>query len=477
MSNTDGRLLYLTRGFAAGVNWRPTRFAENVPTWSVCALCRVVAKRSVLLPCSHVLCEPCRRGSVQDGEPVCPLDGEAFREEECQQAKLPARKADGMKAHCWNEAHGCDFVGTLPAVLRHYEDECSFHAVPCPRCGQKVLSTCLPTHCLGGCLDAPPSSAAQREPQRDGARGFSEELSEIKAILRDQEQLPALQTQVNELTERTRGHEARLQEITAALSGNLETLNAELTRVLGKFSAAFDEVLCTEQRVRASSVPEASGEGERGASGEAGPSETVAWRREKKHILRKLDLMISGALGCLEDIRQCAVVRMAHPTESMRIPSARMEQMIERRADPYPLDKTENKGLHYLLTVMNADSLTEHWAFEGSGSSPFTVVTAWHGLHTYFAVRVGVSKERADRLEVTFTWNRTCETHCSLPKVVRVKMGSPKSAESHLLKENQAGLTPVACEHRQMFYVDPEWTSWWNYVGDGNLLFEIEVDR
>lgn len=478
MSSTERGSVYLTRELAAGVNWRPTRFAEDVPSWSVCALCRVVAKSSVLLPCSHVLCEPCRRGSVQDGKPVCPLDGEAFREEECQHAKLPARKADGMKAHCWNEAHGCDFVGILPAVLHHYEDKCSFHAVACPRCGQKVLSTCLPTHCLGGCRDAPSSSAAQKETQREGARAFSDELSEIKAILRDQEQLPALQTQVNELTEHTRGYEVRLQEITAALSGNLETLNAELTRVLGKFSAAFDEVLGTEQRMRASAVPKLSEAEERVAAGDARESGvSVAWRREKKHILRKLDLTVGAALGCLEDIRQCAVVRMAHPTESVRVPSARMERLAVSRVDSYPLDKTENMELHYLLTVMNADALTEHWAFEGNGSSPFTVVTLWHGRHTYFTVRVVVSRERADRLEVTCSWDRTCEAHCSLPKVVRVKIMPPRSTDSDLLKENQGVSAPDACEHQQVFYVDPEWTSWWNCLSDGKLLFDIEVGR
>lgn len=450
--------LYLTREFAVGVNWRPTRFAEDVPLWSVCALCRVVAKSSVLLPCSHVLCESCQRGSVQDGKPVCPLDGEAFREEECQHAKLPARKADGMKAHCWNEAHGCDFVGILPAVLRHYEDECTFHAVSCPRCGHKVLSTCLPTHCLGGCHDAPPpSSAAQQEgDSRD-------EMSEIRAILRDQEQLPALQTQVNELTERAREQEARLQEITAALSGNLETLNAELTRVLAKFSAAFD-------------VPELSGAGEREASGEARESGTsLAWRREKQHILRKLDIIVSSSLGCLEDIRQCAVVRMAHCTDYMRVPSVRLEQMSEHLVDSYPLDGTECKGSRYLLTVTNADALTKHWAFEGKGWSPFKVVTAWHGRHTYFTVRVGVSDDSTERLEVTCSWKRTCETHCSLPNVVQVKLMSRDSPVSDLLKENRAVSAPAACEHQQVFYFEHPRFGWWNCLSDGNLLLRIQV--
>uniref|UniRef100_G3MRE6 RING-type domain-containing protein n=1 Tax=Amblyomma maculatum TaxID=34609 RepID=G3MRE6_AMBMU len=100
MAGAERASAYQTREFVAGVNWRPTRFADDVPPWSVCSLCRVVAMSSVLLPCSHILCEPCRGGSVRDGESLCPLDGEAFCDEECQHAKLPARKADGLKVSC-----------------------------------------------------------------------------------------------------------------------------------------------------------------------------------------------------------------------------------------------------------------------------------------------------------------------------------------------------------------------------------------
>ncbi|KAL1433721.1 hypothetical protein MTO96_012255 [Rhipicephalus appendiculatus] len=53
--------LYRVSGHAvSGVNWRHTRFAEDVPQAHVCGLCGTIPASTVLLPCSHLLCEPCR---------------------------------------------------------------------------------------------------------------------------------------------------------------------------------------------------------------------------------------------------------------------------------------------------------------------------------------------------------------------------------------------------------------------------------
>ncbi|XP_077519814.1 uncharacterized protein LOC144129538 [Amblyomma americanum] len=105
MPDQGPRVLYRLRDHIAGVNWQPTRFAETVPHIRICGLCRMIPMRTVALPCAHTLCECCHR--------AC--------------------------AHCWNEAHGCEFVGTMDIMLRHYETECQFHTVECPRCGDAVL--------------------------------------------------------------------------------------------------------------------------------------------------------------------------------------------------------------------------------------------------------------------------------------------------------------------------------------------------
>ncbi|KAH7972909.1 hypothetical protein HPB52_018640 [Rhipicephalus sanguineus] len=41
----------------AGVNWRPTRFVDKVPTSRVCGICRMIPNRILVLPCGHLLCQ------------------------------------------------------------------------------------------------------------------------------------------------------------------------------------------------------------------------------------------------------------------------------------------------------------------------------------------------------------------------------------------------------------------------------------
>lgn len=51
-----------------------------------------------------------------------------------------------MEACCWNGSQGCTFVGAVGRMLCHYEYECSFDAVTCPRCFARVLSRDVLTH-------------------------------------------------------------------------------------------------------------------------------------------------------------------------------------------------------------------------------------------------------------------------------------------------------------------------------------------
>ncbi|KAH6921732.1 hypothetical protein HPB50_004381 [Hyalomma asiaticum] len=172
-----------------GANWRPTRFEdESMLSRLACCVCHVIPSTTVMLPCSHLLCEQCLTGSVrQDGERVCPLDVQPFSEDECQRLKLHSKTKRNLKAHCWNEDHGCEFVGTIEDVLLHYDRECAFHAVQCPRCGGRTLRTDLAAHYLAGCSESVPS-AGDSPKNRQGC--------EASAM---QQQLPNIQRRVNEL--------------------------------------------------------------------------------------------------------------------------------------------------------------------------------------------------------------------------------------------------------------------------------------
>ncbi|KAL3187687.1 hypothetical protein MRX96_024718 [Rhipicephalus microplus] len=133
----------------SGANWRPTRFEdERTVNQYACCVCHVIPSTTVLLPCSHALCEQCVTGCAagKGGGNICPLDAEPFCEDECQKIKLPAKKKENMKVHCWNEADGCEFVGTVESILLHYDKECTFHAIQCPNCDQKILRTNIAAH-------------------------------------------------------------------------------------------------------------------------------------------------------------------------------------------------------------------------------------------------------------------------------------------------------------------------------------------
>ncbi|KAK8762788.1 hypothetical protein V5799_025944 [Amblyomma americanum] len=146
---------------------------------------------------------------------MCPLDREPFEEDECHRIPIPARKANNLKAHCWNEEHGCEFVGTMEAVLRHYEEECTFQTIECRRCAERVLHKDLAVHYLGGCLPDTPSASTE-QPSTQGSvltvHDVSTALEDLKVLLKDpyHEQLPAIQSQINELVEHTRSEQAEL---------------------------------------------------------------------------------------------------------------------------------------------------------------------------------------------------------------------------------------------------------------------------
>ncbi|KAH7976497.1 hypothetical protein HPB52_014720 [Rhipicephalus sanguineus] len=95
------RTLHRVCDTVSGVNWRPTRFADELTvTRYACHVCRVIPSTTVVLPCAHGLCEQCHAGSpVQDGRRTCPLDGKSFGEKEYQKCQLLVKKEDLENAY------------------------------------------------------------------------------------------------------------------------------------------------------------------------------------------------------------------------------------------------------------------------------------------------------------------------------------------------------------------------------------------
>ncbi|KAL1433745.1 hypothetical protein MTO96_012277 [Rhipicephalus appendiculatus] len=213
----------------AGVNWRPTRFVDQVHCTRVCGLCRMIPKRTVLLPCSHVLCLSCHAAISQGREGRCPLDQEQFEEGECGSYDFPTRKANALQVYCWNEAHGCEFQGSMEDMLQHFEKECTFHSVECLRCGEGVLHRDLTMHYVAGCSTSVSSALTENTSPESRAltlQDVKNALEEVKTLLRepnDHHVLPVMQSQMNELKEQVRSHQSRLAEITREVAATAET--------------------------------------------------------------------------------------------------------------------------------------------------------------------------------------------------------------------------------------------------------------
>ncbi|KAH9363671.1 hypothetical protein HPB48_008012 [Haemaphysalis longicornis] len=211
--------LHRVRGFVSGVNWRVTKFTHAVPRHITCGLCHVISPATVLLPCLHTLCASCASRTASDGNIVCPFDQESFATGVCQKAHLQPATVDRLKACCWNEPRGCTFVGTLQAVLTHYDQECTFHAATCPRCNNDVLQHDLPSHYSAGCRG---DSIAPAHGEPTFSRGLTVSaddirtcLDELKALIRDpyQDRLPALQSKMNEILEEARNIDTQVEAI------------------------------------------------------------------------------------------------------------------------------------------------------------------------------------------------------------------------------------------------------------------------
>ncbi|KAH8031269.1 hypothetical protein HPB51_014481 [Rhipicephalus microplus] len=233
MSDCGGpRAIHQLCDSVSGANWRSTRF-EDVRTVNqyACCVCYVIPSTTVLLPCSHVLCEHCVTGcAVQGHGSICPLDAQPFCEDECQKLKLPAKAKHNLKAHCWNEVNGCQFVGTIEAVLQHFDRDCIFHALQCRRCERRILRTDIAAHYVAGCSQNA-SGARDGQPSTQD-RAFASCYED--AVL---EKLSALQRQMNDLSRKA--DSVDFEAVSCGMKGIESNITSMMTRHL---KAGLEEV-------------------------------------------------------------------------------------------------------------------------------------------------------------------------------------------------------------------------------------------
>ncbi|KAL1428048.1 hypothetical protein MTO96_000385 [Rhipicephalus appendiculatus] len=175
-------------GFGAHIDRRPTIFVPELPSGKVCSLCDLFSAASFRLPCRHVLCEACYRHNSQIGS-HCPLDKQAFTQEEVVPSIIRKNAILKHWIRCWNAGNGCDAEGFIGVMMDHFVQDCMFHTVNCRTCGEKMLHRELPSHTASGCATA-------CSPEKSGsfldAKEMLEKMSRENASL--QRELVSLET-------------------------------------------------------------------------------------------------------------------------------------------------------------------------------------------------------------------------------------------------------------------------------------------
>ncbi|KAM7285879.1 RING finger protein 151-like [Ixodes scapularis] len=107
-------------GFSDALDWRPTLFKEPIIAQKTCAVCGVLYRKSVRLPCIHTLCTKCHAQCVDEGS-VCPVDKKPFCEDDVEQLEVPLKYILNRTVACWNAPKGCSFIGPVACLLDHYK--------------------------------------------------------------------------------------------------------------------------------------------------------------------------------------------------------------------------------------------------------------------------------------------------------------------------------------------------------------------
>ncbi|XP_065296123.1 uncharacterized protein [Dermacentor albipictus] len=450
----QGRVHRFRDHVVSGVNWRPTRFVDKVPSSRVCSLCHMIPKRMVLLPCSHALCQSCQAASLEGSVGRCPLDREAFEEGECVGYEFPARKANTVEVYCWNGAHGCEYTGTMDRMLEHYENECAFHTMECLRCGEVVQHKDLPRHYVNGCR-AGVSSAITESSQPTTLT-----LEDVKAMLgclNHDQLLPVIQSQLNELTEQVRKQEARFAEITRELGACEHNLAGEMDQI----SAAISSTVSHQRTSQQNPVEEASTS--RSLSLHSGQEDEI--RRKCEHLAH------------LEHSRQTST----KPHSSSVIAHCGSIFCDVRRLTSALsiLERIKVYGcVEYLLTVENFEEIIQCQ----EGFKQFAEITVRHMKDTYFAIAVWKHGGSAAELVLKIQFNGTLVDSKCWPPFWRVRAVHPKIF-------NERSLTPAAepcfCNHDDpsllhfhlKFTADIASLENDGYLRDGKVDFRISLSE
>ncbi|XP_077557613.1 uncharacterized protein LOC144172897 [Haemaphysalis longicornis] len=456
--------LYRVRGLVSGANWRATKFATPVPPHLTCGLCRVISHTTFLLPCFHTLCESCVSLSGNDGSAVCPFDEKSFAVDDCPKFPLPPDSVEILQACCWNEPQGCTFVGTLQAVLTHYEQHCTFHAVSCPRCSASVLRQDLPRHYRAGCQGDGTTNSTDQPTLHQGLmlspQDIATSLDELKALIREpyQDRLPELQSNINEFLEEARSIGTQMETVAKALTDSevrlahaseeqartfgvkVQSLEAKLrdnqsdsvARALRESEHRLSEQLAqSRQELSKTFVQEFRSELRELSTHLTKSSDLMAddsreeltatvsempWKLEKRHILRKLELVATESHAYLELLRYRVDEQLKQPMAEVDSLFSHSHGSVAVGMSPF-ISRLEAVENGYVVRVTNVDSIIQ-------SKKVVLLFTRWYRRDKY--LQVAADGNYTGCLSVYLKWGGTVQGSCSASGPVDVYLRHPE---------------------------------------------------
>ncbi|XP_075744725.1 uncharacterized protein LOC142803494 [Rhipicephalus microplus] len=215
-----------------GANWRLTQFAATVPNSCVCSICGMIPKWLVKLPCSHALCPACHGLSSKKGSGLCPLDKQSFEITNSVTVHIDDSEVRSFKVYCWNEVHGCQYVGSMEHLLWHYEHECRFHVVECLRCHRTVLHNELLKHHENGCGATSSHSAEESLPSESASVTPGDSLEDPRMLLQDPHSgLPAITALLNKVVEHAKRHEVWFNTCTSDFKASILKFKRDIAQM------------------------------------------------------------------------------------------------------------------------------------------------------------------------------------------------------------------------------------------------------
>lgn len=171
------------------------------------------------------------------------VDGKRFQEHLVEWMEFGERQLQSIRAHCWNAASGCDFLGPLMTLPEHYYGNCEFHTVICPSCKATVLRSDIVSHKEDGCSSAFVVETLSGNQSPTGQileiTNSLEKISREHATLRTgiNEVLKKVQEECSSLKESLRTEVAKLNEAHVEVLGGIlskqEAFLAEVKNCLG----------------------------------------------------------------------------------------------------------------------------------------------------------------------------------------------------------------------------------------------------